>query len=113
MTLLHFNGNILQMGVVGNGLGLRGIVGRFRYLPEGFEKQANISDALFTYVILGLYLIRRQLFTSSSAFVGFCLPNIYRRYIAYSIYLRFSSLIFSRTYLRDMQLDGLFLSSLV
>lgn len=109
MTLLHFNGNILQMGVVEMGWGSGALLGGLVLACKALKsKQTLVMHT--AYVILGLYLISAS-YLPSSAFIGFvCLT--FTGGIAYSIYHALSSLLFSRTWLRTC-LDGLFLSSLV
>ena len=109
MTLLHFNGNILQMGVVEMGWGSGALLGGLVLACKALKsKQTLVMHT--AYVILGLYLISAS-YLPSSAFIGFvCLT--FTGGIAIPFTMRFSSLLFSRTWLRTC-LDGLFLSSLV
>lgn len=78
MTLLHFNGNILQMGVVEMGWGSGALLGGLVLACKALKsKQTLVMHT--AYVILGLYLISAS-YLPSSAFYRFCLPNIYRRH---------------------------------
>ena len=108
MTLLHFNGNILQMGVVEMGWGSGALLGGLVLACKALKsKQTLVMHT--AYVILGLYLISAS-YLPSSAFIGFVcltfgrhslfhLPCAFHRY--YSAELGFGhawtdfSLIFS------------------
>ena len=83
MTLLHFNGNILQMGVVEMGWGSGALLGGLVLACKALKsKQTLVMHT--AYVILGLYLISAS-YLPSSAFIGFvCLT--FTGGIAYSIY---------------------------
>ena len=83
MTLLHFNGNVLQMGVVEMGWGSGALLGGLVLACKSLKsKQTFVLHT--AYVVLGLYLISTG-YLPSSAFIGFvCLSFIGG--MAYSFY---------------------------
>lgn len=109
MTLLHFNGNILQMGVVEMGWGSGALLGGLVLACKALKsKQTLVMHT--AYVILGLYLISAS-YLPSSAFIGFvCLT--FTGGIAYSIYHALFIAIIQQNLASDM-LGRTFLSSLV
>ena len=83
MTLLHFNGNVLQMGVVEMSWGLGALLSGLVLACKSLKNKQTFM--LHTaYVVLGFYLISAG-YLPSSAFIGFvCLT--FAGGIAYSIY---------------------------